>query len=155
MADLIQCENCGAVLAKEDVFCGECGAPRLQEPEPVEPTAGRPLVDQPPVGPEPSSAVASALDASPSPSTAALQGTSGAADARWRVATIVLVGLGILACLAGLLGFLLVGSIGGDTTTKQEDWLIGALCCLLPVGGAGVILAAAGVAAWYTRLRSQ
>jgi hypothetical protein len=81
--------------------------------------------------------------------------TSGAAEARWRVATIVLVGLGILACLAGLISFLIVGSVGGDTTTQQEDWLIGALCCLLPVGGTGAILAAAGAAVWYTRLRSQ
>jgi hypothetical protein len=86
---------------------------------------------------------------------AAPEGSSGAAKDRWRVATIVLVGLGILACLAGLVGFLLAGLIGGDTTTKQEDWLIGALCCLLPVSGAGAIFAAAGAVAWHTRLRSR
>jgi hypothetical protein len=112
------------------------------------------LEDQPPVGPEPFTTIASALDDSPSPSTTAA-GTSGAAETRWRIAAIVLVGLGLLACLAGLVGFLLVGLIGGDTTTKQEDWLFGTLCCLLPVGGAGAILVALGAAAWYTRLRSQ
>lgn len=71
------------------------------------------------------------------------------------MAFVVLVGLGIMICLAGVLGFLLFGSIGGDTTTVQEDWLISALCCLLPVGGTGAILAMAGAAIWYTRVRSR
>jgi hypothetical protein len=149
MADLIQCENCGAVLAKEDVFCGECGAPRPREPSAAEPAAGAPQVV-----PEPPIAVPPSLDASPPPSATPSEGLSSATEARWRVATIVLIGLGILACLAGLVGFLLVGSIGGDTTTQQEDWLISALCCLLPIGGTGAILAAAGAAVWYARLRS-
>ena len=28
MAETILCDNCGAALAPEDQFCGECGAPR-------------------------------------------------------------------------------------------------------------------------------
>jgi len=28
MAETILCDNCGAALAPEDEFCGECGAPR-------------------------------------------------------------------------------------------------------------------------------
>ena len=100
-------------------------------------------------------AIAPSPDVPPAPSATPSEETLDAARARWRVATIVLIGLGILACLAGLAGFLLVGSIGGDTTTRQEDWLISALCCLLPVGGAGAILAAVGAAVWSLRLRSQ
>lgn len=26
--DIIECRSCGAVLTKDDLFCGECGAPR-------------------------------------------------------------------------------------------------------------------------------
>jgi hypothetical protein len=66
-----------------------------------------------------------------------------------------MVGLGVLACLGGLLGFLLLGSIGGEATTVQEDWLIAALCCLLPLGGAGILLAAVGATIWYARQRPR
>jgi hypothetical protein len=66
-----------------------------------------------------------------------------------------MVGLGVLACLSGLLGFLRLGSIGGETTTVQEDWLIAAICCLLPLGGAGILLAAVGGTIWYSRQRHR
>jgi hypothetical protein len=151
MADLFQCDNCGAVLAKDDVFCGECGAPRASPPSPIGIAA-----DQPPEVPEPVLAEEPAPHIPPtsSPGPAPLAEPSDASEAGWRVATIVPVGLGLLACLAGLLTFLIVGSIGGTTTTPQENWLLSALCCLLPLGGIGVILAAVGAAIWYTRLRS-
>jgi hypothetical protein len=71
------------------------------------------------------------------------------------VAFPVLLVLGILACLFGLAAFLLFGSTGSDTTTPAEDWLIGAICCLLPIGGLGAILLAFGGAIWYTRIRDS
>ena len=138
MAGASQCDSCGAVLSVEDLFCGECGVPRPVA-EAIEPsTAYEPAVEE----------AKPALDPSPDPSSAAM-------DTRWRVSFTVLLVLGGLACLAGLVAFLLFGSIGGDTTTPAEDWLISAFCCLLPIGGAGAVLAAAGAAIWYTRVRSR
>jgi hypothetical protein len=152
MTDLIQCDNCGAVLAEEDVFCGECGAPRSAPAEAIEPVVdGTAAVPEPDPVAEPQPGVASPVRLAPS----AAEGPAGSPEVGWRVAFLVLVVLGILACVAGLFAFLLVGSIGGDTTTPQEDWLFSALCCLLPVGGAGIVLAAVGAGIWYTRLRSR
>jgi len=62
---------------------------------------------------------------------------------------------GAFACLAGLAGFLLVGLLGGESATPEENWIVSTLCCLLPLGGAGAILAATGAAIWYTRLRTH
>jgi hypothetical protein len=152
MADLSQCDNCGAVLAKDDVFCGECGAPSASPPSPMGIAA-----EEMPAVPEPVLAEEPAPDTppAPSPGAAPLTQPSEASEAGWRVATIVPLGLGLLACLAGLLTFLIVGSIGGTTTTPQENWLLSTLCCLLPLGGTGVVLAAVGAAIWYTRLRGR
>ena len=151
MADLIQCDNCGAVLAKEDLFCAECGVPR-----PVPPETG-PAPDEPPT---PAGTAESAEPLPGAPSGGGLGSlppprSTASPEAGWRVAFFVLLGLGIMACLAGVLAFVLVGSIGGDTTTVQEDWLISSLCCLLPVGGTGAILVAGGAIIWYMRLRSR
>lgn len=121
MAETTQCENCGAALTADDQFCGECGAPRRL----------------------PDNGHGARLDTSaPSHSSRLV---------RWRVAVVVLVNLGILACLAGVLGFLLFGSIGGEELTAQENWLIASVCCLLPIGGLGALLLAVGATLWYTR----
>lgn len=168
MADLRQCDNCGAVLDKEDVFCGECGAPNpslaeASEPVATEPRAApdadtgvEPLPDAPPE-PDPDASTEPLPDVLPAPplSPAAPPKPPTSAETGWRVAFAVLLIVGILACLAGVLGFVLSGVIGGDTTTKQEDWLIGALCCLLPIGGTGALLAVVGAVIWYSRLRSR
>jgi hypothetical protein len=138
MADEIQCDNCGAVISVEDLFCGECGVPRPVT-EAAEPwKTYEPAVEE----------AVPTSDPSPSLSPASV-------DTRWRVSFTVLLVLGGLACLASLVAFLLVGSIGGDTTTPTEDWLISAFCCLLPLGGAGAVLAAASAAIWYSRVRSR
>jgi hypothetical protein len=137
MAEQVQCHNCGAVLLAEDVFCGECGAPRAPSTEPAEPVeAEQPA---PPVLP-------------PAPTSAQPTSPTGTG---WRVAFIVLVVLGAIACIAGILVFVLVGSLESEAMTPQEDWLYSALCCLLPIGGTGAILAASGGLIWYTRLRER
>jgi hypothetical protein len=68
---------------------------------------------------------------------------------------MVLIVLGILTCLAGLLAFLLAGFMEYEAMTVAENWLFSALCCLLPIGGAGAILIAVGAGLWYSRLRRR
>jgi hypothetical protein len=151
MNQATQCQNCGAALGEEDIFCGECGAPHLPAAE-----VGESGVTEPPPAPEPDVTEPSPdLPPTPEPELPAEAKPPASSDTGWRLAIVVLGVLGALACLAGLLAFLIVGSVGGDTTTKQEDWLIAALCCLLPVGGIGLLLVAAAAVVWYTRLRSR
>jgi len=138
MADSIQCDNCGATLDPQDKFCGECGAPRPSLVSDV-PAAGLPS--------------APAAPARPLPPPAAKP--SGAPDPGWRAAFLILLILGGLSCLVGLAAFTLFGSIGGDGLTPQENWSISGLCCLLPIGGLGAILIAAGITVWYSRLRNR
>jgi hypothetical protein len=144
MADLIPCDNCGAPLAEEDVFCGECGAPRLA----LRPAAGEASAEPAAIKPSP------ATRAGPAPSPG-LTRPACKPEASWRVAFLALVVVGALACLVGLVTFLLVGFFGDDGTAQAENWQIATLCCLLPFGGMGAILAAAGAAIWYTRLRNR
>lgn len=66
--------------------------------------------------------------------------------------------LGIVGAILGLLGlaaFLLFGLTESDFATPQENWLYATLCCLLPIAGSGFILAAAGAAIWWFRLRNR
>jgi hypothetical protein len=70
------------------------------------------------------------------------------------VATVVLILLGLLACVAAVLAFLIAGTLEYEDMTTLENWLFSAFCCLFPIGGAGVILIAVGAVAWYTRLRN-
>jgi hypothetical protein len=144
MTASMQCENCGAVLLPEDVFCGECGAPRPSQAEVDESTTEEPSVSQLPDEPLVAEAMLEAL-AQPSSSS----------ETRWRVAAVVLVVLGALACIAGIAAFLLFGLTPSETSTPQEDWLFSTICCLLPIGGSGVLLAAIAGIIWYTRLRER
>ena len=145
MTKTMQCENCGAVLLDKDLFCGECGAPRTSLPESSEP--------EPAVLPAELEPVPDSLPAASSATPSAQQSSTAATG--WRVAFVVLLVLGVLACLAGLLAFLVFGATPGEDTTVQEDWLYSAMCCLLPVGGTGLVLLAAGVTVWFSRLREN
>lgn len=135
MTAVAQCDNCGAVLTKDDLFCGECGAPRPVSSEGEEASPGSSPTPDPVTSP-------------PLPSPPSAAPTTG-----WRVATVLLVVLGVLVCLAALLTFLFAGTLEYESMTGLENWLFSALCCLLPIGGAGAILLAVGVVMWYTRLR--
>jgi hypothetical protein len=134
MTAVIQCDNCGAVLAKEDLFCGECGVPR-------------------PVASEPEEALPNAAPTSdtitPPPAPPAAEPRTG-----WRVASVVSLVLGLLACVAGVLAFLLGGTLEYEGWGTTENWLFAAFCCLLPIGGAGIVLIAVGAAVWFKRLRN-
>jgi hypothetical protein len=71
------------------------------------------------------------------------------------VAAIVLGILAAILCLVGVAAFLLFGLTESDVTTPAEDWLYATFCCLLPIGGTGVILAVAGLGIWWVRLRNR
>jgi hypothetical protein len=148
MAELTTCDNCGAPLADEDIFCGECGAPRpVRSPAGGEVTASPAPVETPP-------APSSVPGAGPRPSLLA-RPAGRPVEAGWRVAFIALVVIGALACLAGLGGFVLVGVFGGEGATPTENWQISTLCCLLPFGGLGAVLVGVGALIWHRRLRSR
>ena len=131
MADPVQCDECGAILAEDDLFCGECGAVRPPGTE-----VSQPALDAPASAPP-------APPSAPSP------------VARYRALFIVLIVLGIVTCILALISFLVVGALPSDVTTPQEDWLLSGICCLLPVGVAGLGLLIAGVVVWRKMLRDQ
>lgn len=148
-----QCDSCGAVLLKEDLFCGECGAPR---PLPVEVTT--PAVAETPVAvEEPVTPVKPASPWPPKPPPVPLppKRRSESSEAGWRVAVIALAVMGVIACLGGLISFLIFGSIGGDTTTPTENWLFATILCLLPIGGPGAILLIASLVIRNKRLKNR
>ena len=128
MTDLLQCKTCGAVLAAEDEFCGECGTP-LSPSAKVSGTK----VPIPPAPPR----------ARPARSS----------ETGWRVALLIFVVVGALACLAGVVSFLFTGFIPSEGYTAEENWGIATMCCLLPLGGSGAILLVTGLGIWYSRLR--
>jgi hypothetical protein len=134
MAQPIQCDNCGAVLVEEDVFCGECGAPR-------------------PSATQPAGAEAPPTPATPPPPPPEAPGDSRATA--WRVATIVLGITAAILCLVGVAAFLLFGLTESDVTTPTEDWLYATFCCLLPIAGSGAILAISSLGIWWIRLRNR
>jgi hypothetical protein len=151
MSEQTQCDNCGAVLLAEDLFCGECGAPRPSLAEVIESVSGeepaeveQPVatVAPPPQRPKPP----------PSPATAV---PSAESKSGWRVAVIVLITLGVLGCIVALIAFVVFGRMEGEDTTPAEDWLFSAACCLLPMGGLGAVFLGTGIFFWFRRLRNR
>ena len=133
MTGPIQCINCGAVLLKEDIFCGECGAPRPSETSPAE------GMEEPQADPLPEPGPVRRPDP----------------DTIWRVAAAVLGIVGVLVCLLGLAAFLLFGLIEAEDMTPAENWLLSTICCLLPIAGTGIAMAVAGLVIWWAKLRNR
>lgn len=69
--------------------------------------------------------------------------------------TIILGIVAAILCLAGISAFLLLGLTETEGVTAQENWLYATFCCLLPLGGAGAVMAIAGLGIWFIRLRSR
>ncbi len=138
MAESIQCDNCGAVLLKEDAFCGECGAPRPSLTPGLEPV--EPVESEPPAPVVPQARPAAPVDAR---------------QRRWLVVTTILGVLAAILCLAGIAAFFLFGLTETESVTTDENWLLATFCCLLPFAGASAILAIAGLGIWFTRLRNR
>lgn len=139
MARQEQCEYCGAVLLPEDAFCGECGAPRPEASSPVPPDTRPP-------------ALAPASEPAEAPEPAAARPPASARTG-WRAAFIALVVVGLLVCLVAIAAFLFAGLTESEGWSTQENWLFSTFCCLLPIGGGGLVLLAAGAAIWFSRLR--
>jgi hypothetical protein len=133
MTGPIQCDNCGAILLKEDIFCGECGAPRSSEASPAE------VMEEP--------------QANPLPDTRSVRRPDS--DTVWRVVAAVLGIVGALVCLLGFAVFLLFGLIESEDFTQAENWLLSTVCCLLPIAGTGIAMAIAGLVIWWARLRNR
>ena len=132
MAAATQCPYCGAVLLKEDLFCGECGAPNPLAADGVVPAAPPPPPPLPPSGLP-----------SPPPSVPASSGKG------WQIAWLSLIALGVVSCLLAPIIFVLFGLMPSETVTPQERWLYSAICCLLPIGGVGIALVILGLIIRY------
>ncbi len=132
MAETIQCSNCGAILHEDDLFCGECSAPRAPSTAPVD-VPDEPQANVPPSPP--------ARRSDP--------------ERAWLVAAAVLGTIAVLLCVLGILAFVLIGIIPAEDVTQTEGWLISATCCLLPIGGAGAVAGIAALVIWWSRLRNR
>jgi hypothetical protein len=71
------------------------------------------------------------------------------------VIAAVLGVLGPILCLLGFAVFLLFGLTDTESVTETENWLLSAICCLLPLAGAGIVIAVAGLVIWWARLRKR
>jgi hypothetical protein len=151
MAEIHQCEQCGAVLAAEDVFCGECGAPRpgsipaaapagAPAPEAMNASTARPALPRA-VGP-----AAASRPAAP-PSKAPVEGMRAAS----RVIAILSA-----AVAAGLCGLgVILAFFASDPQTGQTgsgDMVFGSVLLCFGPGAMALVLA---VVLWLVAKRRK
>ncbi len=133
MAETVQCSNCGAILHEDDIFCGECSAPRAPSTAPVD------VPDEPQANVPPSPPPARRSDP----------------ERGWLVAAAVLGTIAVLFCVLGILATVLFGIAPAEDVTPAEQWLMSAICCLLPIGGVGAVAGVAALVIWWSRLRNR
>ena len=145
MANLIQCDNCGAVLLESDLFCGECGAPRSAMVPPPEPAY-----------PDQASTESGTVSPGVSPSPASSEPAHPTSRQKlWQITVIALGALSLLLCLVGLVAFLLFGLTESEVASPQENWIYSTICCLVPLAGTGVAVGLAALGIWLVRLRKR
>lgn len=137
MAETVLCDNCGAPLAPEDGFCGECGAPRPTL------TAGLP-----PAQPEISVAPVGPAGAPPLPALPALpKGPSQA----WRTASKVIAILAAVVAV-GMCGLgLVVSLVPVEGYSRQEMLLASTVACFCP----GALALALAAILWFLVARRK
>lgn len=139
MAETILCDNCGAPLAPEDGFCGECGAPRPTLTPGVSPARAEtpPYTVEATAGPPP-------LPMPPSPPRARSEGGRTAAKVIAILSAVVSVGL----CGMGLILALITPV---QDATKQDMLLTSTLCCF----GPGILALILAVILWLVVVRRK
>ena len=133
MAKVMQCENCGAVLLENDLFCGECGAPRATLPEPSEPKVEVPAGGgEEEAGPSPAGASEVVAPESGVPEAGASSASSTQQPIMsvtgWRVAFVVLLVLGVLTCLGALAA--ICNGVYSNPDTRWELWILFGMAAL-------------------------
>lgn len=144
MTDHHQCDNCGAILAEDDLFCGECGAP--QPAAQSTPEAAQP-------GPAPTAAPGS--EPVPEAASSAAPAKSTRTPRQFRTAGIIAVTLALAAaallCAMGLFTTFLVPDSETGLTATQDMLIFSGLCCFCP-GALAVIVA---VVVWVLVIRRK
>ena len=139
MAETVLCDNCGAPLAPDDGFCGECGAPRPTLAPGSAPTG----TEVAPLSVE-AAAEPSPLPAPPSPPRAPAEGGRIAAKVIAIVLAVVSVGL------CGL-GLLITLAIPLEDLTMQDRLIGSAVLCFCP----GVLALALALILWLVAVRRK
>jgi len=139
MAETILCDNCGAPLAPEDGFCGECGAPRPTLTPGISPA--RPETPSPSVE---ATFTPAPLPMPPSPPRARSEGGRTAAKVIAILSAVVSVGL----CGMGLILALITPV---QDATKQDMLLTSTLCCF----GPGLVALILAVILWLVVARRK
>lgn len=160
----VECHLCGAVLAPEDLFCGECGEPvpgadatvppeAETAPKPVEPETEPASLEPSPAVPVAPSAVKPLSAPDEVPATQVLQpaGRKG-----WVIGASVAGIAGMLLCLVGgALWAYLAFTPPPEGMTEAENVTLSTLCCGLPLVGPAIVLVAIAAVIWYVRLRNR
>ncbi len=139
MAETVLCDNCGAPLAPEDGFCGECGAPR--------PTLTPGIA---PAGPEipPRSVEATFTPAPLSPPAFPPRARSGGGRTAAKVIAILSAVVSMGLCGIGLILALITPV---QDATKQDMLLTSTLCCFSP----GILALVLAVILWIVVVRRK